>query len=49
MNRPRRPKRREPDALRVVTALFGFIVFPMILVAVAVLATLALLGSLVDI
>jgi hypothetical protein len=47
MSRPRRPDRRRPDALRAVAALFGFIVFPMLLVAVAVLVTLALLGSLV--
>ncbi len=49
MRSPRRPRGREPDIVRVVMALVGFIILPILLVVMLVLATSALLTPFVDI
>ena len=49
MTRPRRLRRREPDVPRVVMALLGLIVLPMLLIGTAILLTTALLGNLLNV
>ena len=49
MMRTRHPRKREPDVVRAVVALFGLIVLPILLMAVVVLLTAGLVDSLIGI
>jgi hypothetical protein len=49
MRPPRHPRRRESDLVRAVMALVGFIILPILLVVMLVLATSALLAPFLDI
>ena len=49
MMRTRHPRKREPDVVRAVVALFGLIVLPILLMAAVVLLTAGLVDSLIGV